>query len=92
MGSITLIANYFAYLISLNLAPLIGNYKRAFQIAAILYSSNYALYLLKFTNTLGLMLGVFGSLVSGFGAALIWVSQGGFMVKLFHVNQIDKNQ
>jgi len=47
--------------------------------------------LLGFTHTPGLLIGLLGAVVSGFGAALLWVSQGGYMMKLFSVYEIERD-
>ena len=86
-----LILNYLVYLIGLSRAPAIRNYKRQFQIAAICYSTNYALYLLKFDRTLGLLAAIAGAIIGGFGASVLWVSQGGYMMRLFKANRIEKD-
>ncbi len=86
-----LILNYAVYLIGLTRAPTIRNYKRQFQIAAICYSVNYALYLLKFDKVFGLLAAMAGAIIGGFGASVLWVSQGGYMMRLFKANNIDKD-
>jgi hypothetical protein len=35
-----------------------------------------------------LLLGVVGAVFGGYGAAIYWVSQGGFMMKLFEIYKI----
>jgi len=53
------------------------------MIAALCYSFNYALYIFEFREFGGLVVTVIGAIVGGYGASVLWVSQGGFMVKLF---------
>jgi MFS family permease len=90
-GEVALILNYVVYLLGLSRAPSIRNFKRQFLIAAICYSTNYALYLLNFGQILGLLVSIVGAIVGGFGASVLWVSQGGYMMKVFKINQIEKN-
>lgn len=33
-----------------------------------------------------------GAAVGGFGASVLWASQGGYMMRLFRMNQIEKNE
>jgi hypothetical protein len=90
-GEVSLIVNYVVYLIGLTRAASITNFKKQFLIAAICYSSNYALYLLGFTKLLGLFTAALGALIGGYGASVLWVSQGGYMMRLFHRNKIEKD-
>jgi len=32
-----------------------------------------------------------GAIIGGFGASVLWVSQGGYMMRLFKANNIDKD-
>lgn len=91
-GELALITNYVFYLLGLTRATAIRNFKRQFQIAAICYSLNYALYLFQFDHLLGLLAAVSGAAIGGYGASVLWVSQGGYMMRLFRANQIQKDQ
>lgn len=91
-GEVVLILNYAVYLIGLTRAPAIRHFKKQFQIAALCYATNYALYLLKFNSLLGLIVSCVGAAVGGFGASVLWVSQGGYMMRLFRQCGISKNE
>lgn len=90
-GEVSLIVNYVVYLVGLTRAASIRNFKKQFLIAAICYSSNYALYLLGFTKLLALFSAAMGAAIGGFGASVLWVSQGGYMMRLFGRNKIEKD-
>jgi hypothetical protein len=47
---------------------------------------------LQFNNLLGLLASVLGAAIGGFGASVLWVSQGGYMMRLFKANGIQKDQ
>lgn len=47
------------------------------------YTINYALEIPLILNPFGIFLLIVGSVLGGFGAAIVWVSQGGFMTQLF---------
>lgn len=91
-GEVALIVNYLVYLIGLSRASAIHNYKRQFQIAALCYAANYALYLFQFDHWLGLISSTIGALIGGYGASILWVSQGGYMMQLFKSNSIQKDE
>lgn len=91
-GEVALIINYLVYMLSLSRASAIRNYKRQFQIAALCYSANYALYLFHFDHLLGLISSTLGALIGGYGASILWVSQGGYMMQLFKRNSIQKDE
>ncbi len=38
-----------------------------------------------------LIVSILGAVIGGFGASILWVSQGGYMMKLFSVNNIGKD-
>ena len=63
-----------------------------FQISAICHLINYAVYIPDFKGTLGLGMGIVGALFGGYGAAIYWVSQGGYMMKLFKKYGIKTNE
>lgn len=79
------------YLLGLTRAASIRDYKKQFLIAAVCYTSNYALYLLGFTKLFALFAAALGAAIGGFGASVLWVSQGGYMMRLFHRNKIEKD-
>ena len=79
------------YLLGLTRAASIRDYKKQFLIAAACYTSNYALYLLGFTKLFALFTAALGAAIGGFGASVLWVSQGGYMMRLFHRNKIEKD-
>ena len=79
------------YLLGLTRAASIRNYKKQFLIAAVCYTSNYALYLLGFTKLSALFIAALGAAIGGFGASVLWVSQGGYMMRLFNRNKIEKD-
>ena len=91
-GSVVLIVNYLVYMLGLSRASVISNYKRQFQIAALCYATNYVLYLFHFDHLLGLISSALGALIGGYGASLLWVSQGGYMMELFKSNNIAKDE
>lgn len=88
VGEVSLITNYLVYLIGLTRAPSIVNFKRQFLIAALCYSFNYALYIFEPEFAWGLVVSVLGAIVGGYGASVLWISQGGYMVRLFRINKI----
>jgi hypothetical protein len=53
---------------------------------------NYAVYIPDFTGDMGLLMGIIGALFGGYGAAIYWVSQGGYLMKLFLIYGIPKNE
>jgi hypothetical protein len=75
-------------MITLIFSPIIKNYKWQFQVSAICHLINYLVYIPDFKEELGLIAGVIGAIFGGYGAAIYWVSQGGYMVKLFEIYQI----
>jgi hypothetical protein len=60
------------------------------QLAALFYALNYALYILELRNAGGLIINIIGAIVGGYGSAIQWVCLGGYMMKLFRVNKIEK--
>lgn len=70
-----MIVNIFAPFIKIS-------YKKQLIIGAICYTINYALEIPLILNTFGIFFLVFGSILGGFGAAIVWISQGGFMIAL----------
>lgn len=80
---VALAVNYSVYMITLIFSPIIKNYKWQFQVSAIFHLINYLVYIPNFKEELGLVAGIIGALFGGYGAAVYWVSQGGYMVKLF---------
>lgn len=64
-------------------SPLIKKYKWQFQVSAIFHLINYIVYIPDFQGDMGLIAGIIGAVFGGYGAAIYWVSQGGYMVKLF---------
>jgi hypothetical protein len=75
-------------MVTLIFSPIITNFKLQFQISAICHSINYAVYIPDFKGDLGLIAGIIGALFGGYGAAIYWVSQGGYMMKLFKIYNI----
>jgi hypothetical protein len=71
-----MVANIFAPFVKVT-------YKKQFIFGAICYTINYALEIPDSFNTIGIIMLVAGSMLGGLGAAVVWVSQGGFMAKLF---------
>jgi len=63
-------------------ATSITNFKKQFLIATICYSINYALYFLSLNKDLSLVTGIIGAIVGGYGASILWVSEGGYMTLL----------
>ena len=76
-----MLANIFAPFVKIT-------YKKQFIFGAICYTINYALEIPDSLNTIGIIMIVVGSMLGGLGAAVVWVSQGGFMSKLFENYQI----
>jgi MFS family permease len=60
--------------------------------SAIAHLINYAVYIPDFKGDLGLIAGVIGAIFGGYGAAIYWVSQGGYLMKLFKRYNIPKNE
>lgn len=91
MGGLSLILNYAVYLIGLTYAASRKNFKRQFEIAAITYTLSYAFYIINVNELVRLIISVVAAVISGYGASLLWVSQGGYMVKLFKKYSITGN-
>lgn len=89
---VALSVNYFTYMITLIFSPAIKNFKWQFQVSAITHLINYAVYIPDFTGDLGLIMGIIGGLFGGYGAAIYWVSQGGYLMKLFKIYGVPKNE
>lgn len=88
-GEVSLIVNYITYLVGLTSAPSLFKFKKLFLLAALCYFFNYALYLLELENIGGLIISIIGAIVGGYGASILWVSQGGYMMRLFKTNKIE---
>ena len=74
------------------LAPFVKiSYKKQLIIGAICYTINYALEIPVILNPFGIFLLILGSVLGGMGAAIVWVSQGGFMMRLFDKYQRPSN-
>ena len=79
-------------MVTLIFSPAIQNFKLQFQISAICHLINYAVYIPNFKGDLGLVAGIIGALFGGYGAAIYWVSQGGYMMKLFKIYKVHENE
>lgn len=79
-------------MVTLIFSPAFTNFKKQFQISAICHLINYAVYIPDFKEEWGLLMGIIGALFGGYGAAIYWVSQGGYMMKLFKVYGIKTNE
>ena len=91
MGGMVLIINYVVYLLGLTYAVSLRNYKRQFEIAAITYTIGYALYIYDFDEVTRLVVSIIAAVIGGYGASVLWVSQGGYMVKLFKTYSISEH-
>ena len=80
------------YLIGLVKATTITNFKKQFLIAAICYSVNYALYFLQFNKDSSLVIGIVGAIIGGYGASILWVSEGGYMTLLLKKYNTQQNK
>lgn len=89
---VALAINYTTYLVSLIFATAIANFKWQFQVSAFAHLINYAVYIPDFKGDLGMMAGIVGAVFGGYGAAIYWVSQGGYLMKLFKRYGIPKNE
>jgi hypothetical protein len=58
------------------------SFKKQFLFGAFCYTLNYALEISDQLDAFGVFLLLFGSALGGFGAAVVWVCQGGFMSHL----------
>lgn len=63
-----------------------------FQVSAICHLINYAVYIPNLKEEGGLLMGIIGGMFGGYGAAIYWVSQGGYMIKLFRFCSIPSSQ
>lgn len=88
---VALVVNYSVYFVTLIFSSGITDYKKQFQISAICHLINYAVYIPGFTDDWGLIAGIVGALFGGYGAAIYWVSQGGYLIKLFRTYHIPEN-
>ena len=70
-------------MVGLTYAASLKNFKKQFEIAAIAYTLNYALYIFNSGKVFTLVVSIIGAIIGGYGASVLWVSQGGYMVKLF---------
>jgi hypothetical protein len=52
---------------------------------------NYLVYIPDFKGVLGLIAGIIGAIFGGYGAGIYWVSQGGYLMKLFKTYKIKEN-
>ena len=91
IGGLALILNYVVYLLGLTYAASLRNYKRQFEIAAITYTIGYALYIYDFDEVPRLVVSILAAIIGGYGASVLWVSQGGYMVKLFKKYNISEH-
>lgn len=89
---VALAVNYLTYLISLIFSTAITKFKWQFQMSALCHLINYAVYIPDYKGDLGLIMGVIGAVFGGYGAAIYWVSQGGYLMKLFKRYNIPKNE
>jgi hypothetical protein len=89
---VALAVNYTTYLVSLIFATAITNFKWQFQVSALAHLINYAVYIPDFKGDLGLIAGIIGAVFGGYGAAIYWVSQGGYLMKLFKRYGVPKNE
>lgn len=84
MGPLLLVSNYGAFMLINIFAPFIKiSYKKQLIIGSLCYTINYAIEIPVIMNPFGVFLLILGSVLGGFGAAIVWVSQGGFMTALF---------
>ena len=84
LGPVLLIANYGTFMLCNILAPFVKiSYKKQLIIGAICYTINYAIEIPVILSPFGVFLLILGSVLGGLGAAIVWVSQGGFMTGLF---------
>lgn len=89
---VALAANYFTYLITLVFCTRIRDFKFQFQVSAVCHLVNYLVYIPDYKGDLGLLMGIIGALFGGYGAAIYWVSQGGYLIKLFKKYNIAKDE
>ena len=84
MGPLLLATNYGTFMIANIFVPYLKiQYKSQFLFGAVCFSINYVLEIPDLLNTFGIMLLIFGSILGGLGAAMVWIGQGGFMNILF---------
>jgi len=79
------------YTVALIYTPLITNFKRMFQIAALCHLISYGIFIPDFRGGLNLLIGIISAGFTGYSAALYWVSLGGYMMRLFKVYNIQPN-
>ena len=60
--------------------------------SALCHLVNYVVYIPDYKGDLGLLMGIIGALFGGYGAAIYWVSQGGYLIKLFKKYNIPKDE
>lgn len=89
---VALAINYLTYLISLIFSTAITKFKWQFQMSALCHLVNYAVYIPDFKGELGMVMGIIGAVFGGYGAAIYWVSQGGYLMKLFKKYGIPKSE
>lgn len=89
---VALAVNYLTYMVTLIFSPAITRFKWQFQVSAITHTINYLVYVPGFKGDLGLVMGIIGAFFGGYGAAIYWVSQGGYLMKLFKIYKIPKNE
>ena len=89
---VALAANYSTYLITLIFCTRITDFKFQFQVSALCHLVNYLVYIPDCKGDLGLLMGIIGALFGGYGAAIYWVSQGGYLIKLFKKYNIPKDE
>ena len=87
VGPLILASNYGTFLITNLFAPSVRlSYKTQMKIAAVCYTVNYVTQAIPAGKGLSIFLIVLGSMVSGFGAALVWVVYGAYIKSLCRVN------
>ena len=83
VGPLILATNYGTFLITNLFAPSIRlSYKRQMKIAAVCYTINYVTQSIPAEKALNIVLIIVGSMVSGFGAAIVWVVYGAYIKAL----------
>jgi hypothetical protein len=91
-GPIILAVTNVVFLIALFFTPTIKNFKKQFQISSLFHLINYALFIPDFRGDLNLLVGIVGGIFTGYGGAIYWVSQGGYMMKLFRACGVAENK
>ena len=87
VGPLILATNYGTFLITNLFAPSIRlPYKTQMKIVAICYTFNYVTQSIPASKALNIFFIVIGSMVSGFGAAILWVVYGAYIKSLCKVH------